>query len=174
MEVGKSSSNAGLSLTQGGLPPPRAQGSGGSECTGTLCSHRRTATAVPPGGACSKHLKMEGGAMQAVRTSLAKNESSLTNNTDNDERSKLRNLDASNSSTTGGNTGNTKPMQLKKNNLPEGSTSKEGFMIAIDTSKTSIVDSLVSIAAAEASFVPGRWERSFRRLGKEGEGSMGL
>ena len=115
--------------------------------------------------------------MQAVRTSLAKNESSLPNNTDNDERSKLRNLDASsnsNSSTTGGNTGNTKPMQSKKNNLPEGSTSKEGFMIAIDTSKTSIVDSLVSIAAAEASFVPGRWERSFRRLGKEGEGSMGL
>ena len=112
--------------------------------------------------------------MQAVRTSLAKNEGSLTNNTDNDERSKLRNLDASNSSTTGGNTGNTKPMQLKKNNLPEGSTSKEGFMIAIDTSKTSIVDSLVSIAAAEASFVPGRWERSFRRLGKEEEGSMGL
>ena len=42
------------------------------------------------------------------------------------------------------------------------------------TSKTSIVDSLVSIAAAEASFVPGRWERSFRRLGKEEEGSMGL
>ena len=110
---------------------------------------------------------------QAVRTSLAKNESSLSNNnTDNkDERSKLRNLDASNSNstTTGGNTGNTKLMQSK-----EGSTSKEGFMIAIDTSKTSIVDSLVSIAAAEASFVPGRWERSFRRLGKEGEGSMGL
>ena len=117
--------------------------------------------------------------MQAVRTSLAKNESSLTNNTDNDERSKLRNLDASsnsNSSTTGGNTGNTKPMQSKKNNLAEGSTtSKEGFMIAIDTSKTSIVDSLVSIAAQEASFVPGRWERSFRRLGGKGEeGSMGL
>merc|ERR1719234_471619 len=99
---------------------------------------------------------------QPVRTSLAnKNESSLSNNnTDNkDERSKLRNLDASSnnsSSTTGGNTGNTK----SKENLPEGS--KEGFMIAIDTSKTSIVDSLVSIAAAEASFVPGRWERSFR------------
>ena len=35
-------------------------------------------------------------------------------------------------------------------------TTKEGFMIAIDTSKTSIVDSLVE---AEASFVPGRWER---------------
>ena len=117
---------------------------------------------------------------QPVRTSLAKNESSLpNNNTDNnDERSKLRNLDASSnsssSSTTGGNTGYTKPMQSKEN-LPESSaSSKEGFMIAIDTSKTSIVDSLVSIAAAEASFVPGRWERSFRRLGKEGEGSMGL
>ena len=107
--------------------------------------------------------------MQAVRTSLAKNNESLPNT--NDERNKLRNLDASENSSTGG---NTKPMQSKKN-LPEGATSsKEGFMIAIDTSKTSIVDSLVSIAAAEASFVPGRWERSFRRLGKEEEGSMGL
>ena len=106
--------------------------------------------------------------MQAVRTSLAKNES-LPNS--DDERRKLRNLDASDNSSTGG---NTKPMQSKKN-LPEGgATSKEGFMIAIDTSKTSIVDSLVSIAAAEASFVPGRWERSFRRLGKEEESSMGL
>merc|ERR1719391_691457 len=65
-------------------------------------------------------------------------------------------------------------MQSKKSLMPEGANSKEGFMIAIDTSKTSIVDSLVSIAAEEASFVPGRWERSFRRLGKERESSMGL
>merc|ERR1712212_147803 len=125
--------------------------------------------AVPPGGACSKHLKMEAGAMQAVRTSLAKNES--LPNTDN-ERRKLRNLDAGSNSSTGG-SADTKPVQSKKS-LPEGSNSKEGFMIAIDTSKTSIVDSLVSIAAAEASFVPGRWERSFRRLGKQEESSMGL
>ena len=104
--------------------------------------------------------------MQAVRTSLAKNES-LPNT--EDERRKLRNLDASDNSSTGGNS-NTKPVQSQK----EGASSKEGFMIAIDTSKTSIVDSLVSIAAEEASFVPGRWERSFRRLGKEEEGSMGL
>merc|ERR1711890_78278 len=100
---------------------------------------------------------------QTVRTSLAKNKSIPDTE---DERRKLRNLDASDNSSTGGNT--------KKKNLPEGDTSKEGFMIAIDTSKTSIVDSLVSIAAEEASFVPGRWERSFRRLGKEGESSMGL
>ena len=106
--------------------------------------------------------------MQAVRTSLAKNES--LPNTD-DERRKLGNLDAS---STGGTAGNTKPVQSKKSLMPEGANSKEGFMIAIDTSKTSIVDSLVSIAAEEASFVPGRWERSFRRLGKEGESSMGL
>merc|ERR1719291_672690 len=101
---------------------------------------------------------MEAGSMQAVRTSLAKNES-LPNT--EDERRKLRNLDASENSSMGGNS-NTKPVQSQK----EGASSKEGFMIAIDTSKTSIVDSLVSIAAAEASFVPGRWERSFRRLGK--------
>ena len=109
--------------------------------------------------------------MQAVRTSLAKNES--LPNTD-DERRKLGNFDASNNSSTGGTAGNTKPVQSKKSLMPEGANSKEGFMIAIDTSKTSIVDSLVSIAAEEASFVPGRWERSFRRLGKEGESSMGL
>jgi hypothetical protein len=54
-----------------------------------------------------------------------------------------------------------------------GGATKDGFMIAIDTSQTSIVDSLVSIAAAEASFVPGRWQRTFRRLGEQ-EGSMGL
>merc|ERR1712080_388052 len=112
---------------------------------------------VPPSGACSKHLasisiRMEAGSTQTVRTSLAKNKSLPDTE---DERRKLRNLDASDSST-------------------DGNTSKEGFMIAIDTSKTSIVDSLVSIAAEEASFVPGRWERSFRRLGKEGESSMGL
>merc|ERR1712130_894144 len=110
---------------------------------------------VPPSGACSKHLansssRMESGSTQTVRTSLAKNKS--IPNTE-DERRKLRNLDASDNSSTDGNT--------KKKNLPEGDTSKEGFMIAI-------VDSLVSIAAEEASFVPGRWERSFRRLGKEG------
>merc|ERR1711890_50806 len=123
---------------------------------------------VPPSGACSKHLassssRMEAGSTQTVRTSLAKNKS-LPNT--EDERRKLRNLDASDNSSTDGNT--------KKKNLPDGDSSKEGFMIAIDTSKTSIVDSLVSIAAEEASFVPGRWERSFRRLGKEGESSMGL
>ena len=56
------------------------------------------------------------------------------------------------------------------NETAKENTTKEGFMIAIDTSKTSIVDSLVE---AEASFVPGRWERCFRRLGEE-EGSMGL
>merc|ERR1712179_264958 len=127
---------------------------------------------VPPNGACSKHLasssRMEAGSTQTVRTSLAKNKS-LPNT--EDERRKLRNIDASDNSSTDGNTKTT--MQSKKN-LPEGDTSKEGFMIAIDTSKTSIVDSLVSIAAEEASFVPGRWERSFRRLGKEGESSMGL
>ena len=89
-----------------------------------------------------------------------------------DKRSQLGNLDAANNSSTGGS--NTEPMQSKKNMSEGSSTSKEGFMIAIDTSKTSIVDSLVSIAAEEASFVPGRWERSFRRLGKEEEGSMGL
>merc|ERR1712080_475296 len=103
--------------------------------------------AVPPSGACSKHLasssRMEAGSTQTVRTSLAKNKS--IPNTE-DERRKLRNLDASDNSSTDGNT--------KKKNLPE-----------VDTSKTSIVDSLVSIAAEEASFVPGRWERSFRRLG---------
>merc|ERR1712083_143769 len=119
---------------------------------------------VPPGGACCKHLEME----TAVRTSMAKKE----NLPNTDKRSQLGNLDAANNSSTGGS--NTEPMQSKKN-MPEGSsTSKEGFMIAIDTSKTSIVDSLVSIAAEEASFVPGRWERSFRRLGKGEEGSMGL
>merc|ERR1712211_192966 len=81
------------------------------------------------------------------------------------------NLNASNSLTTS----DSNTEQPSKKNLPDGANSKEGFMIAIDTSKTSIVDSLVSIAAEEASFVPGRWERSFRRLGGKGEeGSMGL
>ena len=105
----------------------------------------------------------------AVRTSpLAKNENLSSSN---NERSQLGNLTASNSLTTSDS--NTK--QPSKKNLPDGANSKEGFMIAIDTSKTSIVDSLVSIAAEEASFVPGRWERSFRRLGGKGEeGSMGL
>lgn len=105
----------------------------------------------------------------AVRTSpLAKNENLSSSN---NERSQLGNLNASNSLTTSDS--NTK--QPSKKNLPDGANSKEGFMIAIDTSKTSIVDSLVSIAAEEASFVPGRWERSFRRLGGKGEeGSMGL
>merc|ERR1711974_564929 len=122
--------------------------------------------AVPPGGACCKHLEME---MQAaVRTSMAKKE----NLPNTDKRSQLGNLDAANNSSTGGS--NTEPMQSKKNMPESSSTSKEGFMIAIDTSKTSIVYSLVSIAAEEASFVPGRWERSFRRLGKEEESSMGL
>ena len=105
----------------------------------------------------------------AVRTSpLAKNENLSSSN---NERSQIGNLNASNSLTTSDR--NTK--QTSKKNLPDGANSKEGFMIAIDTSKTSIVDSLVSIAAEEASFVPGRWERSFRRLGGKGEeGSMGL
>merc|ERR1711963_885104 len=123
---------------------------------------------VPPSGACGEHLRdMEAGG--AVRTSpLAKNES-LTSS--NNERIQLGNLNASNSLTTS--ESNTK--QPSKKNLPDGANSKEGFMIAIDPSKTSIVDSLVSIAAEEASFVPGRWERSFRRLGGKGEeGSMGL
>lgn len=67
----------------------------------------------------------------------------------------------------------TRPNQQDSSQEGSHSKTKEGFMIAIDTSKTSIVDSLVSLAAAEASFVPGRWQRSFRRLGEE-EGSMGL
>ena len=70
------------------------------------------------------------------------------------------------SSRTSGSTADASP----DNEPAKDNTTKEGFMIAIDTSKTSIVDSLVE---AEASFVPGRWERCFRRLGEE-EGSMGL
>merc|ERR1712004_513470 len=102
-----------------------------------------------------EHLRdMEAGG--AVRTSpLAKNENLSSSN---NERSQIGNLNASKSLTTSDS--NTK--QPSKKNLPDGTNSKEGFMIAIDTS---IVDSLVSIAAEEASFVPGRWERSFRRLG---------
>merc|ERR1712058_21983 len=51
---------------------------------------------------------------------------------------------------------------------------RESFSIAIDTSRSSIVDNFVSMAHQEANFVPGRWERNFRQMTNKDTGTMGL
>merc|ERR1712055_271369 len=66
--------------------------------------------------------------------------------------------------------------ELKKRDAQDNckDNCKEGFVIAIDTSRTSIVDNFVSMASQEANFVPGKWERSFRQMSCLDSGSMGL
>merc|ERR1712243_44504 len=49
---------------------------------------------------------------------------------------------------------------------------RESFSIAIDTSRSSVVDNFVSMA--QANFVPGRWERNFRQMTNKDTGTMGL
>merc|ERR1712029_1003580 len=51
---------------------------------------------------------------------------------------------------------------------------RESFSIAIDTSRSSIVDNFVSMAHQEANFVPGRWERNFRQMTNKDTGTKGL
>merc|ERR1712240_939411 len=50
---------------------------------------------------------------------------------------------------------------------------RESFSIAIDTSRSSIVDNFVSMAHQEANFVPGRWERKFSTDDQQGYGDHG-
>merc|ERR1712126_322993 len=59
----------------------------------------------------------------------------------------------------------------KKNNEED---CRESFSIAIDTSRSSIVDNFVSMTTQEANFVPGRWERNFRQMTNKDTGTMGL